>query len=227
MFAQVMQGRTSNPERLRAALDQWMAELQPGAVGWLGSTAGVTDDGRAVAVARFESAEAADRNSRRPEQGAWWEATQQLFDGEVAFQDSEDVTVEMAGAPDQAGFVQVMTGQVTDPARAKEIMAQFPPEAMAQARPDILGTVMIGQDDGRWTQIAYFTSEAAAREGERKESPPEFRPLMAELTRISVGEPTFLDLRTPILLSPDQPAAVPPPRAPQAEVDGRIPAAPQ
>jgi hypothetical protein len=228
MFAQVIQGRTSDPEGLRAAMDRWMAELQPGATGWLGSTVGVTDDGRALAVARFESVEAARRNAQRPEQTAWWEATQRLFDGDVTFQDSEDVTVEMAGDPDRAGFVQVMTGQVTDPVRAKEVMAQFPRDAMAQMRPDILGTLMIGHDEGRWTQVIYFTSEAEAREGERKDPPPELLAMMDELTRISVAEPTFLDLRTPILASPGSAAAVPPPRgASDARIEGRMPAAPQ
>jgi hypothetical protein len=228
MFAQVIQGRTSDPEGLRAAMDRWMAELEPGAMGWLGSTIGVTDDGRALAVARFESVEAARRNAQRPEQSAWWEATQRLFDGDLTFQDSEDVTVEMAGDPDRAGFVQVMTGQVTDPVRAKEVMAQFPRDAMAQTRPDILGTLMIGHDEGRWTQVIYFTSEAEAREGERKEPPPELRAMMDELTRISVAEPTFLDLRTPILASPGSAAAVPPPRgASDARIEGRMPAAPQ
>jgi hypothetical protein len=227
MFAQVLQGRTSDAEGLRAALDRWMAELLPGAVGWLGSTAGVTEDGRAVVVARFESADAAARNARRPEQSAWWEATARLFDGEVTFQDSEDVTVETAGDPDRAGFVQVMAGQVTDLERAKDVMARLPLEAMAQMRPDILGTLMIGQDEGRWTQVIYFTSEAAAREGERQDPPPEFEAMMAELTGISMGEPTFLDLRTPFLHSPDRPAAVPPPRVPEAQVEERMPAAPQ
>jgi hypothetical protein len=227
MFAQVLQGRTSDPEGLRAALDRWMVELRPGAAGWLGSTAGVTDDGQAVVVARFESVDAAVRNSRRPEQSAWWEATAQLFDGEVAFQDSEDVTVETVGDPDGAGFVQVMAGQVTDYERAKEVMGQLPLEAMAQRRPDILGTLMIGHDEGKWTQVIYFTSEAAAREGERQDPPPEFGAMMEELTRISLGEPTFLDLRTPFLHSPDRPAAVPPPRAPEAQVEGRVSAAPQ
>jgi len=205
-----------------------MAELQPGAVGWLGSTTGVTDDGRAVTVARFESAEAARRNAGRPEQTAWWEATQRLFDGEVTFQDSEDVTVEMAGDPDRAGFVQIMSGQVTDPARARELMAQFPREAMAQVRPDVLGSLMITHDEGRWTQVIYFTSEAAAREGERKEPPAELRTMMEELARISVGETTFLDLRTPVLYAPGNAAAVPPPRgSSEAQVEGRAPAGPQ
>lgn len=226
MFAQVMQGRTSDPEGLRAALDRWMTELRPGAVGWLGSTAGVTDDGTFLAVARFESADAAAGNSRRPLHTAWWEATRRFFDGEVTFQDSEDVTVEMAGDPDRAGFVQVMIGQVTDQARAEDLMAQFPQEAMAQMRPDVLGNVMIGSADGRWTRVLYFTSEAEAREGERKEPPPEFRALMDEMARISVGETTLLDLRAPILQSPEQPAAVPPPRVPEPE-RGKVPAGPE
>jgi hypothetical protein len=52
----------------------------------------VTDDGRFVGLARFESEEAARRNSGRPEQGRWWMETSKLFTGEVAFRDSSDVT---------------------------------------------------------------------------------------------------------------------------------------
>jgi hypothetical protein len=202
MFAQVMQGRTSDAEALQAAMDRWMQELQPGATGWLGGTLGVADDGRVVVVARFESAEAADRNSQRPEQTRWWEETQRLFDGEVTFQDSEDVTVEVQGDPDQAGFVQVMQGRVTDPQRARELMAQMPQDAMANFRPDLVGSVMIGHDDGRWTQVLYFTSEAEAREGERKEPPVEWQTTMEEMTKLNVGEPDFIDLRRPVLLAP-------------------------
>lgn len=202
MFAQVIQGRTSDADALQTAMDRWMSDLQPGSIGWLGSTLGVTDDGRAVAVARFESAEAAQRNSDRPEQGRWWEETSRLFDGDVAFSDSEDVTVDLIGDPDRAGFVQIMQGQVTDPTRAKELMAGLPQDAMADFRPDILGTVMINHEDGRWTQVVYFTSEADAREGERKEPPLEWQTTMDELTKLSVGEMAYLDLRTPVLLSP-------------------------
>jgi hypothetical protein len=202
MFAQVMQGRTSDAQGLRSAMDRWTRELAPGSVGWLGSTGGVTDDGRFVAVARFESADAAARNSDRPEQTAWWEETQRLFDGEVAFHDSEDVTVDLQGDPDRAGFVQIMQGRVTDPQRAKELMAQMPSEAMAAYRPDILGSVSIGHEDGEWTQVLYFTSEAEAREGERKETPPEMQAVMEEMMTISTGAPDYLDLREPLLQSP-------------------------
>jgi hypothetical protein len=201
MFAQVIQGRTSDAEGLRAALNTWIEELRPGSIGWLGSTVGITDEGTFIAMARFESAEAAERNSQRPEQGAWWEKTSQLLDGEVSFRDSDDVTVDLQGDPDEAGFVQVMQGRVTDADRAKEVMAQIPDDVMAAYRPDILGTVVIGHQDGTWTQVMYFTSEAEAREGERKEPPTELQNLMEEMSKLSVGETAFLDLRRPLLQS--------------------------
>jgi hypothetical protein len=202
MFAQVIQGRTSDPEIIRTATDRWVEELSPGAEGWLGSTAGVTDDGRFVVVVRFESADAARRNSDRPEQGSWWAETSRAFDGEVAFLDGDDVLVELTGDPGQAGFVQVMQGQVTDPERARKIMAELPPDLMSSYRPDVLGSVMISTGDGRWVQVVYFTSEADARAAEGKEPPKEMAEAMSELGSLSVGETQFLDLRRPVLSSP-------------------------
>src|SRR5919107_5953610 len=119
MFVQIIQGKTSKPEALRAAVDRWMRDLAPGATGWLGSTGGVTEDGRFIALARFESEEAARANSDRPEQDRWWSETAKLFSGEATFKDSSDVTVDLVGDPDQAGFVQVMQGRGTDPDRAR------------------------------------------------------------------------------------------------------------
>jgi hypothetical protein len=202
MFAQVIQGRTTDPDAVRAALDRWLEELGPGSIGWLGSTIGISDDGTFVAVARFESAEAAARNAQRPEQGRWWEETSRLFDGEVSFRDSEDVTLELAGDPSRAGFVQVMQGRVTDAARAKEVMAQIPDDVWATFRPDVLGSLSVGHEDGAWTQVLWFTSEAEAREGERKEPPEVLRNTMEEMGKLSVGDTTFIDLRRPLLQSP-------------------------
>ena len=213
MFAQIIQGRTSDAGAVRAAMDRWMRELQPGSVGWLGSTIGVADDGRFLAVARFESAEAAARNSERPEQSRWWEETQQCFDGEVTFADSDDVEVDLSGDPDRAGFVQVMQGRVTDPARAKELVARMSVRDMADFRPDILGSVMINHAPDRWTQVIYFTSEADAREGERKEASPEMQAVMEELMALSPEPPDFIDLRQPLVQSPPAAGAdVPGPR---------------
>ena len=101
MFVQVFKGQVSDAGEMRAALQRWRQELAPGATGWLGSTAGVTENGTFVGIARFESEEAARRNSDRPEQGQWWSQTEKLFTGEVTFRDSTDVMVDLQGDPDQ------------------------------------------------------------------------------------------------------------------------------
>jgi hypothetical protein len=202
MFVQVIQGRTSQPQALVDAFDRWKADLSPGATGWLGSTGGVTEDGRFIGVARFESEEAAMANSERPEQGAWWAETARLLDGEAVFRNSTDVDVEVSGDPDQAGFVQVMQGRGSDPERAKQLMAQDA-DKWAEFRPDAIGSVTIGHDEGAYTMVMYFTSEAAAREGERKELPPELQAQMEEMNKLNIGEPEFFDLKQPMLSSPD------------------------
>ncbi len=76
---------------------------------------------------------------------------------------------------------------------------------MSGFRPEILGSVVVGHQDGKWTMVIYFTSEAAAREGERKEPPPNCKNRCARRWRKwprSVGEPQFLDLRRPFLDAP-------------------------
>jgi hypothetical protein len=197
----VIQGQVSDAEQVRAAFDRWAQQLAPGASGWLGSTAGVTDDRRFIGLARFESEEAARRNSDRPEQDQWWAETSKLFTGEVTFRDSRDVVVDVNGDPDDAGFVQVIQGRSSDPARARELMGQDSSE-WAAFRPDIIGSVVAEHDDGAYTMALYFTSEEAAREGERKEPPPELRAQMEEMDALSVGVPEFFDLKQPWLYSP-------------------------
>jgi hypothetical protein len=200
MFVQVIQGRTSDAKGLRAAVDRWERDIAPGAVGWLGSTGGVTEDGRAIAVVRFESEEAARRNSERPEQDQWWRETEKLFEGGATFRESSDVVLDLQGDPDEAGFVQVMQGRTSDPARARELMTQDP-DMWATFRPDVLGSVEALHDGGAYTMVLYFTSEAEAREGERKETPPELQATMDEMNELTVEEPEFFDLRQPELRS--------------------------
>ena len=198
MFVQVIQGQVSDAAQVRARLDQWVSEVAPGAVGWLGSTAGVTEDGRAIVLARFESEEAAQQNSDRPEQGAWWEDTAKVFTGDPEFHNSTSVDLDTPGDPSQAGFVQVMQGRSSDPDRARELMASDPID-WATFRPDILGSVSVGHDDGAWTMAIYFTSEEAAREGEQKDPPPEMLEMMKEMDALTVGETVYFDLRDPWL----------------------------
>jgi hypothetical protein len=201
MFVQVIQGHVSDRAAVRERLDVWMSELAPGAEGWLGSTSGVTDSGQLVAVARFESQEAAQRNSDRPEQSAWWEQTATLFTDEPVFTNSTSVEVDTPGDPSRAGFVQVMQGRSSDPDRARELMADDTVDWQA-LRPDVLGSVSIGHEGGAWTMVLYFTSEAEAREGERKQPPPELEAMMKEMDAITVGETVYFDLKEPWLHAP-------------------------
>lgn len=196
MFVQVIQGEAAEPSRLKAALDAWARELAPTAEGWLGTTAGCTDDGRFIALARFDSEDAARRNSERAEQDHWWAETSRLFTGEPAFHDSVRVDADLAGDPAGAGFVQVIQGRSSDPARAREVMRQDP-QLWADFRPDVLGTLSVEHAGGAYTTAIYFTSEAEARAGESKEPPAQIKAAMDEMQALSIGEPTFLDLREP------------------------------
>lgn len=191
----------ADPSAVRDLAERWHSELAPAARGWLGSTGVVSEDGELFVLVRFESAAAAAANSDRPEQDRWWAAMAGLLVGEVTFQDSSDVQVDVVGDLDTAGFVQVLTGRTSDPERSRELMNQARPP-MAALRPDVLGGVIVGHDDGNWTRINYFTSEADARAAERTPPPSELMALMAEAAALAVGPPPFLDLREPFLQSP-------------------------
>jgi hypothetical protein len=201
MFVQVIQGQVSDAARVREQMDKWVTEFAPGATGWLGSTSGVTEDGTFVSLARFESPEAAQRNSDRPEQSGWWEETASLFSGEVSFRNSTTVDVDTPGDPGRAGFVQVMQGRTSDPDRARDLMASDPTD-WSEFRPDILGTVNIGHEDGGWTMAIYFTSEEAARAGESQPPPPELEAMMKEMDALTIGDTTYFDLQDPWLHAP-------------------------
>jgi hypothetical protein len=202
MFVQVIQGKVSDAAQVRAHLDTWVSEVSPGAIGWLGSTGGVTEDGDMIALVRFESEEAAQQNADRPEQSEWWEKMASLFDGEPTFHDSNRVEVDTPGDPAEAGFVQVMQGRTSDPERARELMAADDTAEWQKFRPEILGSLSAEHDGDAWTMAMYFTSEEAAREGEQKQPPPEMEQMMKEMDSLSVGEPTYFDLKDPWMDSP-------------------------
>ena len=121
MFIQVMQGEIKDLEGARETMNRWREELEAGAEGWIGGTFGVSDDGQLVAVVRFESEEAARRNSERPEQGAWWSDMSAHFIGDVAFHDYSEVVTLLDGGSDDAGFVQIIQGRIANPARFREM----------------------------------------------------------------------------------------------------------
>ncbi|MGH3860610.1 hypothetical protein [Actinokineospora sp.] len=195
MFMQIIQGRVRDTDAAKAALDRWQTDLAPGAEGWLGGTYGVTDDGMMVAAVRFESREAAQRNSDRPEQSQWWAGMESCFDGEVTFHDCDDVTLLLDGGSDRAGFVQVIQGRITDRDRARSIVEQSA-KMISQYRPDLLGATLAVDEDGFFTETVAFTSEDEARKNEAKELPEEARKMFEEEMSL-MQDVKYLDLHQP------------------------------
>ncbi|HVF53695.1 MAG TPA: hypothetical protein VNC78_08835, partial [Actinomycetota bacterium] len=175
----------------------WEQDIKPGAVGYLGSTAGVTPDGEFIVLARFENEEAAKKNSDRPEQGKWWEETSQYLEDPL-FHDCTLVDVQQGGGSDDAGFVQVIQGKTTDVEKARAL-DKGSEDKLKEMRPDVIGSVVAWHpDNGRYTNAIFFKSEAEARVKEKEmESSPDFEKFMAEWQAISDGEPKFLDLPEP------------------------------
>jgi hypothetical protein len=195
MFVQIIEGRASDKAEMQRLMERWMAELRPGATGFLGTTAGVADDGRAIAIVRFESAEAARANSERPEQGEWWSQMEACYDGDVSFAESEDVQTMLGGGSNDAGFVQVMKSAGVDRdliARMDDIFEQHAPTM----RPDLVGGLRAWTGPDSSCEVIYFSSEAAAREGETKPMPPEFDELGIDFGEV-MADTEFIDLKDP------------------------------
>ncbi|MFE3290541.1 hypothetical protein [Rhodococcus sp. NPDC059234] len=199
MFIQLIQGKVADEAGLRQCMDRWQDELQLGATGYLGTTSGMCSDGTFIALARFESAEAAARNSQRPEQAAWWSQTERCFDGPVTFMDCADVSEWMGGGSDAAGFVQVMEGHSRDTGRMRELLTQVEGEVQ-KVRPEILGGTLATDGKDGYVEAVYFTSEAEARAHERIEIPDDLRSLFEEENEL-MGEVSYYDIREPMMTS--------------------------
>lgn len=196
MFVQIIEGRTADPVGLMRQGQRWNTDLQPGAVGFLGVTSGSTRDGRAITIARFESEAAARANSDRPEQGTWWAETAKYYDADVTFTESSDVQELLGGGSDDAGFVQVMKIAEVDRSRIEALDQAM--SQLAEIRPDLLGVLRIWTGPTNCVDVNYFTSEAEARAGERKEIPEGLKPLMAEFQELTRNT-EYLDLTDPQL----------------------------
>jgi hypothetical protein len=200
MFVQVIRARVRDPEAARRQMERWEQELKPEAKGFLGSTGGIADDGAVVFVARFESEDAARRNSDRPEQGRWWEELSKAFDGDATFSETTNVDMVAGGGSDDAGFVQVIEGRAKDVERLRELLSQEE-QWLRSHRPDLLGTFIAWHSDGTFTQVAYFTSEEEARAGERLSGVPEDAREQLEEWRALTDDVAYTDLRDPWLTS--------------------------
>lgn len=198
MFVQVIEGRVEDRKLLQRQFESWNTNVRPGAVGFLGSTAGVAPDGSGVILARFESADAATANSDRPEQGAWWAATQAAFDGPVSFRDSSDVETmfDYGAACENAGFVQVIQATVADRGRLTAL-EDTALEALKATRPSLLGALRVWDGD-EFVQAVYFTNEADARRDEAKGVPDAVAGALAEWQELC-RRIRFVDLSDPWL----------------------------
>ncbi len=200
MFIQIIQGQVRDVAGIRRQLDRWKDTLADDARGWLGSTVGVTDDGELFAAIRFESQEAAQRNSDRPEQGRWWADTERYLDGAAIFRDCPDVELYLDGGSDDAGFVQVVQARAKDVAGVKAAGKELN-VAIPEHRPDIVGGVVAWHGDDTFSDIIYFTSEKEARYGESKEMPSNLQTRFDDFSRL-LEEPRYIDLKEPWLFSP-------------------------
>jgi hypothetical protein len=193
VFIQIIQGRCTKQDELRAMADQWVRDVAPNAVGWLGGTYGFTDDDMFVGVVRFDSKEAAAENSRRPEQGQWWGKMEPLFDGPVEFHDCEDVSLMMDGGSDTAGFVQIIRGRVRDMSKLKGMMGPQQVQMLHEMRPELLGGTLAIEPDGMFTETIAFTDENSARQAEKLEMPAE----VASDMEMAMTDVTYMDLHHP------------------------------
>ena len=199
MFVQIIEARCTDPAGVRKQWERWEEEIKPGAVGYLGSTGGVAEDGTFIVAARFESEEAAKKNSDRPEQGKWYSETEGYLQ-DVKFHDCTEVDSWATGGSDDAGFVQIMQGSVTDREKARAGDKTFE-ENMPKLRPDIIGGYSAWHPDGSsFTSVNFFTSEAEAREGEKKEIPEELQKAISEW-QSNTKDLRFIDLNEPWLSS--------------------------
>jgi hypothetical protein len=195
MFVQVIKGKTKDPAGVTRQLERWREELKPGAVGFLGSSGGVADDGTVILFARFRDEAAARANAQQPEQDAWWQATAKYFDAEPSFRESTDVSTLLEGGSNDAGFIQVMEGKVNDRAKAEAFESPEMLEQLRSARPDLIGGLRVWFDGGAFAEVVYFTNEEDARKGE---SSGDFSGPQEEYTSL-FGEMTYTDIRRPLL----------------------------
>ena len=192
MFVQVLRGQATDRAGLLRQLDRWLEELSPSAEGWLGSTAGITDDDRFIGSFRFDSQELAMRNSNRTEQTQWWNEFSKYLEA-PRFWDCTVVEQYKGGGSDDAGFVQVIMCRVLDP----EEFRQTARSMAGTPRADVIGSVAAWAAS-RFTEFVYFTSEEEAREGERTNAQE------AALEKIwpRTEDIEYFDLREPWLVSP-------------------------
>ena len=121
----------------------------------------------------------------------------EVLSGDVTFTDSEDVETFLDGGSNDAGFVQIMRGT----RRPRPVARDWTPASRrfaADWRPDIIGGIRVWTGPDSYIEVNYFTSEAEAREGEKKEPPSELAAQAADFEKL-MANVEYSDLRDPWL----------------------------
>ena len=191
----MVEGACTHEDDMQMLVDDWCTRMadEPG---WLGGTYGFTDSGRFLGIVRYESRAAWTECCSAADAGMWWAAAEEVFDAMPEIHESEDVTMMFDGGSDDAGFVQVMRGQVGNPDKLRRILTDQDMTSMLhQARPEILGATLMMEDDGSFTETIAFTDEDSARRGESMEMPAEvaadLQEAMAEVAYYDLHKPWF------------------------------------
>ena len=90
-----------------------------------------------------------------------------------------------------------MKGRGADRDQMHTLDAQFETHA-ASFRPDLLGGFRMWTGPDSYIEVAYFTNESEARQGESKEPPAEFAAQMGDFQAL-MANVEFIDLREPWL----------------------------
>ena len=126
MFVQVIEGRTTDPDGLRAQFDKWVAELQPGATGYVGTTAGVAADGRVVCLRPVRvGGRRRGPTASGPSRARGGPRPRSCSTGPSSSPSRATSRQFLAGGSDDAGFVQVMKVAGVDRAKVEAGDTQF------------------------------------------------------------------------------------------------------
>lgn len=160
VFVQVITAAVADEDGVRRALAEWRRELLPGAPGYLGTTAGVTVDGTMVLITLFDSPDAAERNSDRPEQALWWDELAQYLSADPYVIDSTDVRSWKDSELDRAALVQVTIGHSPDPDALFELTDGS--TGVLRELPEIIGTSFTAFGLGGYVRTVYLSAADAA-----------------------------------------------------------------
>jgi len=198
MFVWVLEGKAADPGEIGFQLGRWTSEFGE-TPGYLGASGGVTDDRRFLLFVRWESEDAGNALLLRPEQVEWYEGFQQSFDGAVEFAETGDVTTQLAGGSDAAGFIQAI--KISGVARQRVEAADRDFENVAsQVRPDLIGGIRVWTAPDGFVGVNYFTSEQDARAGEQQ-VPPEFAERFEDFMAM-MKDAEYFDFTEPFLHTP-------------------------